>query len=236
MELTADERPSDSPFVERIWRSRSDEAGSFMSMAEAHWEMVITRIRGRSVLTVRGPETRATPAYAHKDAEHIGIQFKLGTLMPTIPPQRVMDRRDVSLPEAGSQSFWLNGSAWQFPDYENADTFVDRLARDGMLLYDPVVAAVLQGQPVSASLRTVQRRFLQATGVTHGTLLQIQRARLATNLLKQGVSILDAVDMAGYADQPHMTRALKHLIGQTPAQIISERRTPLSFLFKTLPF
>jgi methylphosphotriester-DNA--protein-cysteine methyltransferase len=42
-------------------------------------------------------------------------------------------------------------------------------------------------------------------------------------LLQQGVSILDTVDQAGYFDQPHLTRALKHLMGQTPAQIIRTR-------------
>jgi AraC-like DNA-binding protein len=41
---------------------------------------------------------------------------------------------------------------------------------------------------------------------------------------------------AGYYDQPHMTRALKRFVGQTPAEIINEgRREPLSFLYKTKP-
>jgi methylphosphotriester-DNA--protein-cysteine methyltransferase len=83
----------------------------------------------------------------------------------------------------------------------------------------------------------VQRRFLQATGLTQGTVFQIERARYATTLLKQGVSILDSVELAGYADQPHLTRSLKRYIGQTPAQIISESRDKgLSFLFESDPY
>jgi len=70
------------------------------------------------------------------------------------------------------------------------------------------------------SLRSVQRRFLRATGLTHGLVVQIERAQRAMKLLQQGVSILDTVDQAGYADQPHLTRALKRLVGQTPAQIL----------------
>jgi methylphosphotriester-DNA--protein-cysteine methyltransferase len=66
---------------------------------------------------------------------------------------------------------------------------------------------------------------------------QIERARYATTLLKQGVSILDSVELAGYADQPHLTRSLKRYIGQTPAQIISESREKgLSFLFESDPY
>jgi methylphosphotriester-DNA--protein-cysteine methyltransferase len=130
-----------------------------------------------------------------------------------------MDRKDSTLPEASSQSFWLNGAAWQFPDYENADTFVHRLVRNELLVREPVVEAALQGQLNDLSLRSVQRRFLRATGLTHNTVYQIARAHRTMVLLQQGVSILDAVCEAGYADQPHLTRALKRFMGQTPAQI-----------------
>lgn len=236
MDLTCEERLSDSPFIDRVWRNHSDESGSFISMAQPLWGMVITRFQDRSILTVRGPETKATAAHCPADAEFIGIQFKPGTIMSTMPARMLMDRHDINLPEAGSKSFWLNGSAWQFFDYENVETFVDWLVRDGLLIYDPLVSAVLRGRPVATSLRTVQRRFLQATGMTYSTLNQIERARYATTLLKQGTSILDTVHEAGYADQPHLTRSLKLLIGQTPAQLLSETRTErLSLLFKTPP-
>ena len=238
MDLRAEERQSDSPFVDRIWRNHIEQGVPFISMANPSWSMVVTKIAGRTILTVRGPETHPSTAFAPPNAEFFGIQFKLGTLMPQFTPKMVMDRQDVNLPEAGGQKFWLNGAAWQFPDYENADTFVDCLVREGLLLQEPTVGAMLKSQPASeVSLRTVQRRFLQATGLTQGTVFQIERARFATALLKQGVSILDTVELAGYADQPHLTRSLKRYIGQTPAQIISESRDKgLSFLFESDPY
>jgi methylphosphotriester-DNA--protein-cysteine methyltransferase len=65
---------------------------------------------------------------------------------------------------------------------------------------------------------------------------QIERARYATTLLQQGLSILDVVYEAGYYDQPHLTRALKHFIGQTSAQLMDRSRSQqLSFLYKTAP-
>ncbi len=238
MDLTCEERPSDSPFVERIWRDAAGDRQpfSFISIAECHWSMVVSKIQGQTVLTVRGPETQATPAYNPGGAEHFGIMFKLGTFMPHLPVSRVMDRQDVKLPGANSQKFWLQGAAWQFPDFENADTFVERLVRDGLLVQEPVVNAALDGAAPDVSLRSVQRRFLQATGLSHMALYQIERARFATTRLKQGVPILDVVDASGYADQPHLTRALKRYTGQTPAQIISaSRQDALSFFFKTQP-
>lgn len=234
MDLMCDERPSDSPFVERIWRSWGVHIDPFISMADSHYAMVVTKYRDKAIMTVRGPETMATPATGLADAEFFGIQFRVGTFMPDLPPQMVMDRRDLHLPGANSKSFWLHGSAWQFPDFENADTFVDWLARDGLLVSDPIVAAVLRGQAVEQSLRTVQRRFLQATGLAHNSINRIERARYATSLLKGGLPILDTVYAAGYFDQPHLTRSLKHFIGLTPAQVLDQNRSErLSFLYKT---
>jgi AraC-like DNA-binding protein len=219
MSFIFEERQSDSSFVEAIWRTQSESAGSFTSLAASHWEIVVTRRNGQTSLTVRGPETKATPADLPADAEFSGIIFKLGTFMPHLPPGNLLDRRDANLPKATSKTFWLHGAAWQFPNYENADTFVDRLVREGLLVREPVVEAALQGQLNEQSLRSIQRRFLRATGLSRSAIRQIERARQAVTLLEQGVPILETVSQAGYADQPHLTRALKRLMGQTPAQV-----------------
>ena len=232
MFIIFDDRPSDSPFVERIWRSHSERAGTFHSIAACHWEMVVTRHEGKTSLTVRGPETKATTADCPAYGEWLAIRFKLGTFMPLLRPGELRDRKTVTLPDASGQSFWLNGSAWEYPDFGNAETFVKRLVHAGLIAVDHSVLDVLHSQPQDLSLRTAQRHFLQATGVTHSTIRQIERARQATNLLKQGAAIFDAVHKAGYYDQAHLTRSLKRLIGQTPAQIIRAEQQ-LSFLYNT---
>src|SRR5919201_1132286 len=104
-------------------------------------------------------------------------------------------------------------------------TFEDRLVRDGLLVRTGVVQAALQGQLKDLSLRTAQRHFLRTTGLTHSAVRQIERARYATTLLQQGLSILDVVYEAGYFDQPHLTRSLKYFIGQTPARITDRSRS-----------
>ena len=220
MSLIFDERLSDSPFVEKIWWAQSEDSGSFMSTAASHWEMVVTRYQDKTTFTVRGPETIATPADYSAGFEFFGIVFKPGIFMPHLSLIELLDRKDMNLPEATSKTFWLHGYAWQFPDYENADTFVARLVREGLLVREPVVEAVLQNRPLEMSLRSIQRRFLRATGLTRGTFEQIERARQAERLLKRGFSIAEAVYQAGYTDQPHLTRSLKQFIGQTPGQIL----------------
>jgi hypothetical protein len=234
MFLIFEDRLSDSPFVERVWRSHSERAGTFLSVAASHFEMAVTRHRGKTFLTLRGPETAATLAECPADGEWLGIRFKLGTFIPALLPGNLLDRRDVTLPGASKRAFWLTGSAWEYPDFENADVFVARLVRKGVIARDAIVDAVLHNHPQTLSLRSTQRHFLRATGMTHSTWRQIERARHATNLLREGASILDTVHQAGYFDQAHLTRSLAYRIGQTPVEIIRANRQ-LSFLYKTTP-
>jgi hypothetical protein len=227
-----EDRLSDSPLVERVWRCHSERGGKFISVAASHFEMALTHLRGKTFLTLRGPEMKATPLECPEEGEWLCIRFKLGTFMPQLLPGSLRDHKDVTLAHASSRSFWLNGSAWEYPDFENAETFVQRLAKAGLISRDPTIDAILKGEPGAPSLRSAQRHFLRATGMTHAAFRQIERARYTTNLLKDGVSILDAVQLAGYFDQAHLTRSLKRLMGQTPTRIM-QGESQLSFLYKT---
>jgi hypothetical protein len=229
--IVFEDRLSDSSLVERVWRCHSERAGGFLSVAASHFEMCVTRLRGKVYLTLRGPELSATTAECPAEGEWLGIRFKPGTFMPKIPPGNLRNRRDLTLPDATSRSFWLNGSVWDYPDFDNAEVFVKRLVKSGILTSDPIVGEVLREQPSRLSLRSAQRHFLRATGMTYTSFRQIERARYATNLLKRGASILDTVHLAGYFDQAHLTRSLKQLIGETPVKIVRAERQ-LSFLYK----
>ena len=224
MSIIAEERGSDSPYVETITRGRTASDGSPLRPAENCWHMVLRRLNGTTSLLVVGPWTSAGVISYPAGAELLWIKFKLGTFLPHLPTRHLLDRETI-LPAAAGKSFWLGGSAWPFPAYENADTFVDRLVRAGVLACDPVVEAVLHDHLKDVPSRTVRHRFRHATGLTQSHIRQMKRAQQAQALLQQGVSILDTVDGAGYFDQPHLTRSLKHLIGYTPAQIIRLRKT-----------
>jgi AraC-like DNA-binding protein len=234
MSLFYEERLSDSPFVETITRGWTASAGSTIRPAASHWHMVRVRHRGGEQLLVVGPLTAAGVVSWGQGAEILWIKFKLGAFMPHLPTRDFLET-ETPLPGASSQSFWLNGSAWQFPDYDNAETFINRLVREEVLVRDPVVSTVLQGDPQVLSSRTVRHRFLRATGLTHSHIRQIERAQQAESLLRQGKSILDTVDAAGYFDQPHLTRSLKHWVGHTPAEIIRASQPDCHFIQDTIP-
>lgn len=233
MPLNLQQRASDSPFVERVWRSRSEGIDTFISIAVAQLDLVFWKQYGKTHVALQGPETKAVVAPVPENAEFFGIVFKTGISLTPFAVEKLVDG-NVTLSEANSKTFWLNGSAWQLPNYDNADTFVDWLARDGMLAHEPIIHDVLRGYQPDMSLRSVQRRFLGATGLSYRTIQQIERARHAAVLLQQGMPILDAVHETGYFDQSHLNHALKHFIGQTPAQLTDlSRSEQLSLLYKT---
>jgi len=185
--------------------------------------MVFVKHPGGAQAMVAGPLTTSGMASWGEGAEILWIKFKLGAFMPHLPARDVLDG-EQTLPDASgaasSRRFWFKGSVLQFPDYENVETFINRLVHTEGLVRDPVVGAALQDQLPEMSARTVRHRFLQATGLTQSHIRQFERAQRAAALLQQGVSILDTVFEAGYFDQPHLTRSLKQFIGYTPAQII----------------
>ena len=180
--------------------------------------MVLARYRGEARLVLAGPLTSSGVVSVPEGAELLWIKLRLGAFMPHLPARHMLDT-ETTLPGAASNSFWLHGSAWQFPDYENVDTFVSRLAAEEVLVHDPLVIDALQDPLPELSARTVRHRFLRATGLTQGQIRQFERARRAAELLQQGTSILDTAFDAGYSDQPHLTRSLKRWIGHTPGQL-----------------
>jgi AraC-like DNA-binding protein len=231
--FTFEDRSSDSPFIERVWQAQSDRSGPFLSIAMGHWEMVVTRGFGGTMFTLRGPESKVTRLPCPAGGEWVGIRFRIGTVMPHLPASDLVDE-SINLPDAGTRSFWLHGSAWQVPNFENAESFVAKLVRRGLLTRDRVVDDAQRKQLDGLSVRSAQRHFVRTTGLTQNTIRQIERARYAAVLLQNGTSTAHVVDDAGYYDQPHLCRALRRFIGQTPAQIAAHAE-PLSLLYKTAP-
>ena len=233
MGLELESRPSDSPYVTRVWRSRSSDVDRMTSIATPHWDLVIWERHGRVSAAFQGPESTASPAPVPEDATFFGISFSLGTSMPHLPAARLVDGL-VEIPGTTHRSFWLKGSAWHLPGYDNAELFVRRMAREGVLERDPIVASVLSGASPDLSPRTVQRRFVAATGLTHGAIRQIARARQAAVLIQEGVPALEVTHRLGYFDQPHLARSLSRYVGRTATQLTVRRPPePLSLLYKT---
>jgi hypothetical protein len=223
MNLIADEqeRASDSPFIDTISTGRTVGSGTTIRPAESEWHMVLVRHAGRVQFLFVAPLTTSGVVTFTAGAEILWIKFKLGAFMPHLPARDFLDV-ETELPGAAGSAFWLRGAAWELPNYENVETFVQRLARQEVLRHDALVAAALREPAPALPARTLRQRFLRATGLTQSHVRQVARAKQAAALLRQGLPILDTVAAAGYFDQPHLTRALKRWVGYTPAQLVRE--------------
>jgi hypothetical protein len=142
--FTFEDLTSTSSHVSGVWRTDSEPVPDewFLSVAVTPWEMVVTRQAAGTAITVRGPETRASAAPVPTDAEFFGITFSAGTYAPQLDMRHLVDR-SVTLPAVSDTTFWLDGSTWELPKPDNADVFVARLVRAGLLVHDPVVPAAL---------------------------------------------------------------------------------------------
>jgi hypothetical protein len=136
------------------------------------------------------------------------------------PPARLANLQDAMLPTLPDGRILLDGRAWEMPAPQNLDVFIGRLARVGLLVFDPLVEELGHGGAVrTVPERTAQSRFVRAVGLSRRKLQLVERARHAARLLRAGAAVPDVVSGAGYYDQPHLTRVLRQLIGHTPAEL-----------------
>jgi hypothetical protein len=203
-----------------VWTAACDSPTDFSSIAKANPMIAFARIGGTTTVHLRGPETKATTMSCPADSEYFGAELRLGAYLPMFPPIRLANLQDAVLPRLSDGRILLDGRAWEMPTPQNIDVFVDRLERAGLLVFDPLVEEIQHGGVArTMSERTAQSRFVRSVGLSRRKLLAIERARHASRLLRAGVSIGDVICEASYYDQPHLTRALRRLIGHTPAEL-----------------
>jgi len=214
--IAFEERPSDSTYIQSVTRGITLQDDATIRPAEVCWHLVILRAGGRVRSLLVGPWSSAGVTRYQAGGELLWIRFKLGAYLPFLPTHKFLNT-EIPLPAATGSKFWLHSSSWQVPDFENVETFVDRLVRDGSLAFDPVVHTMLEGRTPDVSPRTVRHRFLHTAGLPYKHIQQYHRAWQAASLLSQGVPVLDVVFQLGYYDQPHLTRSLKRFLGFTPS-------------------
>lgn len=182
------------------------------------WDLVfLKRERGMSVLRT-GLTTSSVTFDGKAGDEILSVSFGPGTFMPLMPGDEMRDQ-GIMLDMIGKQRFWLGTEVMEVPGFDDVDAFIRRLFSSGLVHNNPAVAAIAAGHPPAMTERTMQRHFLQTTGLTYKYFTQVQRTQKAMSLLQAGRTAADVAFALGYSDQPHLIRSLKAIIGQTPGQI-----------------
>jgi len=218
MSVRQEERASDSPFVARITRVRYEDDWQGFTTPDGCWDLVVRKVGGRIQVLQTGVITRPVALSYVAGDEYLSISFKPGVFMPNLPGTQMVDR-GVVRPTPSARSFCLEHERLEIPTFDNAEGLVERLVDRGLLVRDEIVEGVVEHRPRAITPRSMQRHFQRALGITAKQLAQIERAGRAVELLGQGRRAVDVALELGYADQAHMTRALKALMGRTPKQI-----------------
>jgi AraC-like DNA-binding protein len=219
MIVIPEERSIESPYIAWVGQGYSAADGLAMRPAEYTWHLVFSRQDGVLQVLVVGALEAARPLSYTGCAESLWIRFKVGTYLSRVPAPVLLNRQ-IDLPEGGENNFWLKDEVWEIPTFENVETFVEHLLRAGELVYDPLIDAALRDELTDTSDRTIRYRFRHSTGLRQNHIRQIKRAERALELLHGGNSIIDTAHELGYADQPHLTRSLKRLMGYTPRELV----------------
>lgn len=219
MENPYSQRESSSPLLAWIWQARPKTSGSYMDLASEFWHIAFLVEHGKTRVVLSGPASKSRPITYEGGQYYWGFVFKSHVFMPNLPKKQLLNAV-IELPAHGEE--FLFGNEWvTFPTYDTADAFTDMLAEKGVIEANEQIAKVLSGKG-RMSRRSVQRHLADTTGLSQTKLRQIERARQAFALLQDGTTLAEVAGQTGFTDQAHLTKSLKLLAGQTPAQILSE--------------
>lgn len=223
MSFTYEDKHPDSLYVDKIWHTYTTSDGVFTAGLDGNWDIIISRVDGKVRVTVNGIGKHAVQVPYVAGIDSVGIALKPGVFLRDIKgkdivdSQRTLSKDNVAYVDIGGHSF-------KIPDFDSAEVFVDELISNGILLVNPVVSSLSNDHVNGVSDRSLRRHTMGTTGLSPYFFHQIQRAQHATQLLQQGTPIAQAAIEAGYTDQAHMTKAVKALIGLTPAQVIARSK------------
>jgi hypothetical protein len=216
-------RLSESPYIESIWEGSAFDDGAHFTAADGTIDLVLLKSQDAMRLLLSGPTSKVRQTSFKAGDEVLAIKLRPGVHFPSVPEKYLVDL-DQFLPAAGRGHFWLHSLPFIFPDFNNVETFIDQLAKIHLIERDIVVENTLANKPPFSSKRTVQRHFIQSTGLTMNHIHQIKRAEKARHMISSTSSLAAVAYEVGYSNPGHMTNAFKYFFGQTPSAMQTSMR------------
>jgi AraC-like DNA-binding protein len=179
-------------------------------------------------LEVIGTMTRAIRVEGRGPERFVGVRFKPGGAVPFLRDRAdlVTDRseelREAELVEQlGGRSIEDQVQlleAFLLARLPQAKPVDRRIAFAAARLVEyPAQRVEVLARDLALSRQFLRRLFLEHTGVTPKVFARIARMRRALELIETE-PLAEAALEAGYADQAHLTKELKDLVGMTPSE------------------
>ncbi len=211
-------RASPHPWIDSVWSFAFHDNGVYRATPDACWRLfqLLTPgceprvvIVGQRAVRVDVPHLAGERVIAIAVAGHVHIAGE--TEPPTGSEVRFM-------PVHGGE-FEIKGLRFPLPTFETAEDIIERMASHRVLKSNLIVARALNDAANGMPKRTLQHHFKRTTGIGPKDFRQIRRAQEAVRRLKSGGSGADVAAELGYADQPHMIKSIKKIMGYLPSDI-----------------
>jgi hypothetical protein len=223
MSYTYEEKRIDSLYVDKIWHTVTTSDGVFTAGLDGNWDIIISRSAKNIHVSVNGVGKHAVEVPYVAGMDTVGIALKPGVFLQDLKGKDIVDSQHT-LSKGNTPYVQIGEHLLKIPDFTSAELFIDELIKKGILLLNATVSSLSEGTTEGISDRSLRRHTLSTTGLSPYFFHQIQRAQQATQLLQKGMPIAQVAVEAGYTDQAHMTKAVKALMGLTPAQIIARSK------------
>jgi hypothetical protein len=211
-------RSSPLEAIDTVWTTDATADGVYNATPDGSWDLIhIEKPGGEHLVFVTGQQSQpaSVPYQAGEVAVVISFAAQFFLQSGPLPP----DGAVIEFLPVQRGRFRLASLDLPLPSYDNAEFIASELLAAGVLRSDPIVTGGLGLTPYAASERSLQRHFRDATGLSQKSFEQIRRAQEAVRLLQAGGKPADVAVAAGYADQAHMTKSIKRIMGRLPTAV-----------------
>lgn len=206
------ERPGRHPAVAAVWSSTAAAPGAPLIAADGCFDLILrASSRGAVSAFVSTPVARASHASVQAGDRHVGVRLRPGFGAALVEHPDLVSAAGRLLPECADdlEALVVNAiDARSGPPNVVADFVVEARASAGSLR--------LTGAASASRERELQRACRRWLGLSPKAFLRIERAWAARAAIRAGGPLTMVAAELGYADQAHLTREVRELLGVTP--------------------
>lgn len=208
------ERPGRHPAVAAVWSSAARAHGSTLVAADACFDLIVRASKRSGVSAfVYTPAARAHHAVVDAGDRHVGVRLRPGFGAALVEyPEIVRDAERLAVERPDDlEALVVNAvEAHAAQPSVVADFVGEARASAGSLR--------LTGGS-TARERELQRACQRWLGLSPKAFLRIERVWAAREAIRAGGPLAMIAADLGYADQAHLTREVRELLGVTPREL-----------------
>ncbi len=213
-EAAYQEQPGRHSAVAAVWASAAAAPGSTLVAADGCFDLIVrARHHGPTTAFVYTPVARAHRALVEAGDRHVGVRLRPGfgaALVERPDLVRAAERLSVESPEDLEELVANAVEAHTRQPGVVAEFVEEARASTGALR--------LTGTSASRE-RELQRACRRWLGLSPKAFLRIERVWAAREAIRGGEPLTTIAAELGYADQAHLTRECRELLGVTPREL-----------------